>query len=118
MTALEIALLKLGKDEAPPLLSLFLEEAKQAIKNYCNMGNEEEIPTELNFIWADLALSLSKTSEKIDTEALAPAGALTSISEGDTSYSFASPSHTKQDFLDAVLNDYAYQLNKFRKLGW
>ncbi|MCL2547910.1 MAG: hypothetical protein FWE76_01945 [Symbiobacteriaceae bacterium] len=119
MTALEIALLKLGLETASPGLMLALAEAKQGILNYCNYGDDEELPAALNFVWADMAMALMATSHSEATGAdIAPVGALTSLTMGDTSYSFATPQKTKQDHLDAVLGNYTVQLNKFRRLIW
>ena len=116
MTALQISLLRLKLDEPTPELELALMEAEQAIRNYCNFEQEEEIPSAANFIWANMATDMLKQqSSEIDAT---PQGALTSITEGDTSYGFAAPTKSKQEYLAMVSADYAYQLNSFRRFRW
>jgi len=116
MTALQIALLKLQLEEAPPLLNLALAEAEQAIKNYCNYHMEEELPQELWFIWGEMATGLY--TQWMGEAVATVAGNLTSVRMGDTSYGFAANGKSTQEYLADIISNYPRQLNRFRRLIW
>lgn len=104
--------------KATPTLLLALKEAEQAIRNYCNYQEGEDLPADLNFIWANIAIGLLGMAGDNTADALTPGGPLASIRMGDTSYSFASSQKSQQDYLDEVVSNYARQLNRFRRLLW
>ena len=86
-----------------------LAEVEQYIKNYCNIT---KVPQELYFVWANMAADLLRYNPDAETS-----GKVSSISEGDTSVSFA-----KEDAIRVYLNqlqlDYRQQLQSFRKVRW
>lgn len=103
-------LAKLALSESTVAIDLAIGEAEQVIKNYCTLSY---IPGELVFVWANMAPDiLAKDAAVSEDGGLPHCGeVLTSVSVGDTSYGFAS----KENRLAKIRDDYAGQLNRFRK---
>lgn len=96
-----------------------LEETGQFIRNYCN---RDCIPSEMNFIWANMALDLLNgayiTPNLIDSsEAIRPCE-VSSFSAGDMSVSRGSDTMAHKVNLDNLLLNYRDQLNRFRLMYW
>lgn len=101
------------------LRSLALDESKQFILNYCNISS---IPSELNFVWANLAFDLlngayisSDTAGCLDC--IKPCE-VNSVSAGDMSVSRGSDTMAHKVDLDSLLFNYKDQLNRFRRVNW
>lgn len=129
MTALEIATSK-SKTVAITEndLTLALDEVAVAIKNYCNIT---DIPTELNYTWANMAVELAEYQYQkyLDTSTIAAdpePSEIDSVKVGDTQVTVKAggsgvrgktlASHRPN--LDGIVLNYASQLQKFRKVVW
>ncbi len=90
-------------------LEFIIEDVTETILNYCNL---EELPAGLANTAYRMAVDLYRYDRPGDSSAPLT---VSSISEGDTSTSFARASDALND---GVLKDYRGQLNRYRKLGW
>jgi len=107
MTPLEILAVKLPSPDISELQrQVALAEIEQQIKNYCHI---DAVPRALNFTWANMAADLLRYNPGAETS-----GKVASISEGDTSVSFAKDD--TQERLDTLLLNYRQQLQAFRKV--
>ena len=88
----------------PEELEVLTEECKSYIRDYCHTEPTEE----MSFIIADMILAL-KHNQKEREE-----GVLTGLTQGDTSFSFAS--QAAKDHAD-VLPMFNGRLNRFRKFA-
>lgn len=128
MTAYEIARAKIKTANITETdILLAVEEVEQAIKTYCNL---EELPIELMYTWANMAVELAKyeyyiyaspTSETIDLNDVS------SIDIGDTKVSLQGGNKSSEKgravgshrpSLDDIVLDYKAQLNRFRRMVW
>lgn len=103
-------LLGIPEDDASQDTSLqfVLDDVQETILNYCNI---KELPSGLTNTAYRMAIDLYRHEKPGETNAPAR---VTSITEGDTSTSFASAA----DALNGgVLKNYKGQLNRYRKLG-
>lgn len=91
------------------ILQFILDDVTETILNYCNL---EELPAGLMSTACRMAVDLYRY-DRPGMES-APLSAV-SISEGDTSTSFASAS---ESLSGSLLKDYQGQLNRYRKLRW
>lgn len=103
----------------PSMRVLALEEVEQFIKNYCNINS---IPSEMNFIWANMAFDLlngAYLSADIisSSESIRPCE-VTSFSAGDMSVSRGSDTMAHKVDLDSLLFNYKDQLNRFRRMNF
>mgnify|MGYP004645691157 FL=1 len=97
-------------------IRLAVEEAQQVILNFCNIS---EVPAALRFTWANMATDILKSLNAEDTGG-AVSGGPASISMGDTNLSFSTSGSTTGHVvdLDNLINNYAAQLKKFRRIKW
>jgi hypothetical protein len=123
------------KLSAPSDLPMRVDEAAQAIKNYCNICR---IPAALKYVWANIVtdqLRWEQATREVESATASDAGSssadtiLSQVKVGGTSYSFAAASSASSAQtaaiasahgvdLDSVLMDYKAQLNKFRRIAW
>jgi hypothetical protein len=108
-----------------------IDEAGQAILNYCHI---REIPPGLKYTLANMAVDLLRyeqaANNPVDSAAGGNdiAGAVSSVTEGDTTVKFGgkSPGAADRDraldshkaVLDGLLMDYKAQLQAFRRVAW
>lgn len=96
-----------GIEASDVLLLRFVKKAEALIKNYCSISF---IPEALFYTWVDMSMDLYNLSfNKTETD-----GKIASISEGNTSITFASSKESEQSLLIAYLDT----LNKFRRFRW
>lgn len=105
-----------GIEMADEDIQLAADEAEQVILNYCNIT---VVPDALRFTWANMAVDILK-SLNADATGEAVSGGPSSVSMGDTSLSFSSSGSNSGHVvdLDALINDYKSQLQKFRRIKW
>lgn len=90
-------------------LSFVISDVEEIIKNYCHI---EEVPDGLLNTAYRMAIDLYR-NEKPGQEETAT-GAVSSISEGDTSISFKP--NVDDNFKDTLLKNYRVSLNCYRKV--
>ena len=112
MTAMEIVLSKLSLSAADPAVELALLETEQKVRNYCNIPEDEDIPTALNFTVANIAIDLLKYNPASESgiENLP----VKSVTMGETSYTFDIAN--SRQILGRLLLDYESDLRKFRRI--
>lgn len=131
MTALEILQAKTSVSNIPvESLLLAINEVEQAIKNYCNI---EEVPPELNYTWANMAMDLALYQYEIDNPVIGAidesidSSDVSSIKIGDTSIDLKGNSgnssraralKSHRPNLDGILMNYQSQLKSFRRMVW
>ena len=99
--------------EQDGVLSFALETVQDEVKNYCHI---DEIPTALENIVVRMAADLCRSegygqAEKTQT--------VQSVSRGDVTVSYGSePATAEITGGKSILDDYAAQLNAFRRLRW
>lgn len=116
---------KLLGDEAfgkitPDDKKFMLDYAKTIIQNYCH---RKDIPSNLNYIWCDIAIDYFKQLnpslfEEQDEEVKMKK--LASITEGDTSMSFATSNNDPETLLkiqNNLVQTYQVQMQSFRKIA-
>lgn len=97
-----------------------LNYAKTIIQNYCH---RKDIPSNLNYVWVDIAIDYFKQLnpslfEEQDEELKMKK--LASISEGDTSMSFATSNNDPETLLtiqNNLVKTYQVQMQSFRKFA-
>ena len=89
-------------------LQFALDDTTDSILNYCNLS---ELPKALETTAYQMAIDLYRNESP--GEESTPLGTVSSISAGDTSTSFKSPT---TEFKDHLLKDYKAQLKRYRKL--
>lgn len=131
MTVLEILQTKVTVSTITETqLQQALDEVEQEIKNYCNI---DEVPEELNYTWANMAMDLVLYGHEVttavgaDITASADASDVSSIQVGDTRIELkgnagesarAKALRSHKPNLDTLLFNYRSQLNKFRRMVW
>ena len=105
------ALLGIEDDSKDVILEFVIADVEEIIKNYCHV---EEMPEGLVNTGYRMAMDLYR-NENIGSEPAA-VGAVSSISEGDTSTSFQQ--YVDANFKDTVLKNYKSSLNRYRKVAW
>ena len=105
------ALLGIEDDSKDVILEFVIADVEETIKNYCHV---EEMPEGLVNTGYRMAMDLCR-NENIGSETAA-VGAVSSISEGDTSTSFQQ--YVDANFKDTVLKNYKSSLNRYRKVAW
>lgn len=105
------ALLGIEDDSKDVILEFVIADVEETIKNYCHV---EEMPEGLVNTGYRMAMDLYR-NENIGSETAA-VGAVSSISEGDTSTSFQQ--YVDANFKDTVLKNYKSSLNRYRKVAW
>ena len=112
---MEVAKLKklLGiEDESKnEILEFVIANVEEIIKNYCHV---DEVPKGLNHTAYRMAMDLYRNENMGDETAAI--GAVSSISEGDTTTSFRQ--YVDDNFKDTVLKNYKFSLNRYRKVAW
>ena len=111
MEVTDIVLAKLkGECFRDTAVMIAIEEAAELIKNYCHI---EEIPEGLKYTWANMAVGMIQvTTDSVGTSG---GGPLSSLTMGDTSYSFATDRKTTSDAAMEFVNEFQPQLNRFRR---
>lgn len=116
MDVFEIIKAKLPTELLPDdvVLAMDVAEVGQSILTYCNRS---DIPRELVFTHANMVIDLiTGNARRSDTDSPA---SVKSIKEGDTTVTLeATRASTREIHMEALLFDYATQLNRFRKLRW
>lgn len=106
---MEVAKLKklLGiEDESKnEILEFVIANVEEIIKNYCHV---DEVPEGLNHTAYRMAMDLYRNENMGDETAAI--GAVSSISEGDTTTSFRQ--YVDDNFKDTVLKNYKFSLNR------
>ena len=105
------ALLGIEDDSKDVILEFVNADVEETIKNYCHV---EEMPKGLVNTGYRMAMDLYR-NENIGS-VTAAVGAVSSISEGDTSTSFQQ--YVDANFKDTVLKNYKSSLNRYRKVAW
>ena len=108
MNVTEIVLARLNLQESTPSINIAIAEVEQAIKTYCSIS---DIPSELNFIWADMAINLVVLRGSNGPVA---GNVLESIDMGDVSYSFDNEA-SGLTYLQEIVGNYKAHLNRYRK---
>ncbi len=111
-------------------MTLAVEEVSQTIKNYCNI---DEIPKELNFTLANMAIDLLRyelamnnaTSGTEPTGGSINVGDISNLKIGDTSINLGNTNSVNSKALnshvaklDELVLDYKTQLHQFRRMRW
>lgn len=116
MDVFEIVKAKLPSDKEidETILAMQIAEVGQAIKTYLNRS---VIPKELVFVHANMVIDLiTGEDRKADPEGNT---SVSSIKEGDVQVQFGSARvESSERATQALLFDYANQLNSYRKLRW
>lgn len=116
MDVFEIIKAKLPAELLPEdtALAMDVAEVGQSILTYCNRS---DIPKELVFIHANMVIDLiTGDARRSDTDS---PGTVKAIKEGDVQVTFeATRASSREAHMEALLFDYASQLNRFRKLRW
>lgn len=96
------------------VLAMDVAEVGHSILNYCNRS---DIPKELVFTHANMVIDLiTGNVRRSDTDS---PGTVKAIKEGDVQVTFeATRASSREAHMEALLFDYASQLNRFRKLRW
>lgn len=89
-------------------ISFAIDDAKEAIMNYCNI---DDIPYGLQNTLIRMAVDLCR-NESYGSESVS--GRVNSLSEGDTSISYGSA--YDETFTGSVLKDYVKTLNRYRRV--
>lgn len=116
MDVFEIVKVKLPLEDqtADFLIKMHIQEVEQTIKSYCNRS---DIPCELAFTHANMVVDI--ITENVRRNVTDSPGTVKSIKEGDVQVTFeATRGSLREAQMEALLFDYASQLNKFRKLRW
>lgn len=82
--------------------------AEYAIRAYCHIPDTEEIQKEALFVWADMAVAGVRMASESGS------GAVQSVSEGDTTVTYARSSSSSAFDISA---DFATALQSFRRLA-
>ena len=90
-------------------LSFVISDVEEIIKNYCHI---EEVPDGLLNTAYRMAIDLYRNEKPGQEEAAT--GAVSSISEGDTSISFKQS--VDDNFKDTLLKKYKFSLNRYRRV--
>lgn len=117
MTVDEILKARLGVESLDDETQLARNQIKQEILEFCHIKG---VPPGLDFVWADMTLALlsSWRQEKSVQKGDAPfAGALSSVSMGDTSYHFNASAYgkTNTERINAIVGNYKAKLVKYRR---
>lgn len=96
------------------VLAMDIAEVGHSILNYCNLS---VIPKELVYVHANMAVDLiTGNARRSDTDS---PGSVKAIKEGDVQVTFETTrASSRETQMEALLFDYASQLNRFRILGW
>jgi len=108
---------KLHDNDIPAdMICLAIEEAQQVILNYCNI---KQVPDALRFTWANMACDIVKSFNAAETGEPVN-GAPASVNMGDTTVSVSNTQSGTGHVvdLDAFIQNYREQLNKFRRVKW
>lgn len=105
------ALLGIEDESKDVILEFVIADVEETIKNYCHV---DEMPEGLQNTGYRMAVDLYR-NENIGSETAA-VGAVSSITEGDTSTSFRQ--YVDDNFKDTVLKNYKSSLNRYRKVAW
>ncbi|MFJ7971316.1 hypothetical protein [Psychrobacillus sp. NPDC096389] len=112
----EIVKAKLPADLIPDdtALAMDVAEVGQSMLTYCNRS---DIPKELVFTHVNMVIDLiTGNARRSDTD---NPGTVKSIKEGDVQVTYeGNRVSSREAHMEALLFDYASQLNRFRKLRW
>lgn len=104
-------LLGIKDDSKDTILEFVIADVEEMIKNYCHV---DTIPDGLINTGYRMAIDLYR-NENVGSENSAT-GAVSSITEGDTSTSFRQ--YVDDNFKDTILKNYKASLNHYRKVAW
>lgn len=104
-------LLGIKDDSKDKILEFVIADVEEIIKNYCHV---DTIPDGLINTGYRMAIDLYR-NENVGSENSA-IGAVSSITEGDTSTSFRQ--YVDDNFKDTILKNYKTSLNNYRKVAW
>lgn len=93
----------------------FIEQAKSGILAECNIPHNAPMPTGLFYVWVDIAWDAAQGNES----AVAVGGEVKSVSEGDTTITFAT--NTVSNSAESVarsISSHAAELKRFRRIPW
>lgn len=105
-------LLGIAESDRDELLQYMLDTITDEILNYCNL---DSLPVKLENIAVRMAADMWR-NEGYGMEAKQQA--VTSVSRGNVSTSFAIPDQSGLAGGKSIVDDYAAQLNAFRRLRW
>lgn len=95
-----------------------LQEAAQQIKNFCNIPQEEDVPTGALYVQVNIAADILLDCYKRANPGSPVGFGVTGTSVGGTSFSYGSLRDSGQVALDAYLMSYTGQLTRFRRIGF
>lgn len=101
------------------LMISYIEEIGQRILHYCHLT---DVPDGLKFVWASMAIDALKIEQAGDEAIHEATGGALNVKVGDTQTSPANNSagltDTSKSVIDALVLNYAIDLNRYRKLRW
>lgn len=109
-------LLGISKDDRSKddIITFIIRRVEKRVCNYCNLKNVPKgLEETILFMVVDAYRSTQYGQEKVDDE-------VKSISKGDTSTSFKTPTEIISESIKTphFINEYKSELNAFRKLRW
>ena len=105
------AILGIEDDSKDVILEFVIVDVEETIKNYCHV---DSVPEGLVNTGYRMAMDLYRNENMGDETAAI--GAVSSISEGDTTTSFRQ--YVDDNFKDTVLKNYKFSLNRYLKVAW
>ena len=102
------SLLGIEDDSKNVLLEFSIEQARQVVKDYCNIN---EVPEVLNSVIIKMAMDYYRNEQPGEKEV---PQVVTSITEGDTSTSYSKSTST--EFESGLIKNYEKQLKRYRKV--
>jgi hypothetical protein len=104
-----------GQDIPQDKRDMAMEEAAQAIRNYCN---REAVPWQLNYTWANMAEDIIKARYTPRQAGDIPDNELASIRAGDMTFTRGADFVAHRVNVDELTKTYAGELNNFRRFRW
>jgi len=117
-TVLEIVRSKVSSTYDDEQCQDAIDEIGMCIVSYCNLDDEDDIPEELYYTWANMSHDLLKPLTNDDIEDI-DSSRISNIKIGDTSISLRSAANEiniDRTNSDTIIASYYSQLNKFKKL--
>ena len=107
--------LRITAEDHDRLFLSYVEEIGQRIQHYCNLT---EVPDGLKFVWSSMVVDVLKTEQQSIPEVAAVSGGAVEIKVGDTTAKEAPGKAAAKSAVDAIVLNYAVDLNRYRKLRW
>lgn len=111
ITALKL-LLGITDDSKDTIIDFIINNVSDMIFNYCCI---DTMPLGLENVLLKMCVDIYR-AESLGQEQ--KQGLVKSISEGDVSVSFCTPTELNEHGQRSFLSDYEEQLNRYRKVGW